>query len=200
LAALELQRTHDHRVMHELARVISNVQADVVQQAASLQSLVTSGLTLRQEVFPARAELASGVSSANDAAQSAAMAQMAVSVEAKFAQMDALTASLTETCRALGVRGQLVEQVIEQQAAGVPQQEGIISDAFMKMDAKIGYVASLAKMIDGTQVTAGVNNTVPFTLSMQHDMADLRAQFANVPAAISGEVMNLLAPLNVQIT
>jgi len=30
-------------------------------------------------------------------------------------------------------------------------------------------------------------------------MKDLRAQFANVPAAISGEVMNLMAPMNAQV-
>jgi uncharacterized coiled-coil protein SlyX len=200
LAALEMQRDHDHRIINEIANVLTSVQQDVVQQSSAVQSLVTSGLSLRQEVFTARGELAAGISGANDAAQSAAMAQMAISVEAKFAEMDLLTTNLTESIRALGARGQMVEHVVEMQAAGQPQQEGIISDAFMQMNAKISQVASLARAIDGTQVAPGLNNTVPFTLAMSHDMKDQRAQFANVPAAISGEVMNLTAPLHTQVT
>ena len=159
MAAMEMQRDHDHRVMNELANAITGLRQEAVQQGATIQSLVSSGLVLRQEVFTARAELASGISGANDAAQSAAMAQMSISVEAKFADVNALTTRLTDSIRSLGVRGQMVEHVVEMQAAGKPQQEGIISDAFMQMDAKISHVASLAKAIDGTQVAPGLNNT-----------------------------------------
>ncbi len=124
-----------------------------MQQSASLQSLTQSGLVMRQEVFAARSELASGIASANDAAQGAAIAQVAVTVEATFAELDKLTADMTDGIRALGIRGQTVEHVIEQQVAGQSGQEGILTDASNQMDATISKVAALAKSIDGTQLS-----------------------------------------------
>ena len=89
LAALEAQRGVDHQFMADLAAAPAHVRAGVAQQKSGLQSLTQSGMTMRQEVFAARSELASGIAGANDAAQSAAMAQMSVAVEAKFAALDA---------------------------------------------------------------------------------------------------------------
>jgi hypothetical protein len=128
---------NDHQVINALADVILGVLADANHQNAALRSLTHSGLELRQQVSAVRAELTSGLSGANDAAQSAAMAQMAVDVEAKFAQMDMATAELLAGIQALGVREQLVEQVMEKQVAG---NEAIVNDAFMQMDAKISRV------------------------------------------------------------
>ena len=130
LMALERQRDVDHKYMIEVATALGNAQRDIAEQGANLQSLTQSGLMLRQEIFTARSELAAGVAGANDAAQSAAIAQMAVTVENKFAELDRLTNTLAISIEAIGIREQRVEQVVEQQAAGRPVQEGIITDAF----------------------------------------------------------------------
>ena len=151
-------------------------------------------LSLRQGVFAARSELAAGITGANDAAQNAAMAQMAVTVEAKFAQLDGLTASLSNGLEALGLREQRVEAVVEHQVAGQPKQEEILNGAFQQMDAKISHVAALARKFDGTEVNLAGNNVIPFTLAMSQDMQKLRTQFEQLPAAITNEVLNAQHP------
>ena len=113
LTALEEQRVYDDRVVHDLANALTALQGQAVQQASGLQALTQSGLSLRQEVFAARADVAAVATSANDAAQSAAMAQMAVSAEAKFEQLDRLTAELATGVHALGLREQRAGQVVE---------------------------------------------------------------------------------------
>jgi chromosome segregation ATPase len=127
LAALEQQRRNDQQVMEHLVNAINEIRvssAEVKEKAkehdAMLQGQTQMGMTLRQEVFAARAELASGVSTASDAAQAAAMAQMAVQVENKFSELDKMTANLSHGLETLGLRGQRVEQVVEQQVAGQP--------------------------------------------------------------------------------
>ena len=82
LAVLEEQRVYDHRVINDLANALTALQGQVVQQSSGLQALTQSGLSFHQEVFAARADVAAVATSANDAAQSAAMAQMAVTVDA----------------------------------------------------------------------------------------------------------------------
>ena len=111
LAALEMQRVKDHFVINALGDMIMGVQGEVRQQSTALQALTQTGLELRQHVSVVRSELAAGVNGASDAAQSAAMTQMAVAVEAKFAQLDALTNELTSCIQTLGMREQMVEQV-----------------------------------------------------------------------------------------
>ena len=113
LAALEAQRANDHQVINALADAILGVRVDARQQGADFQALAQSGLELRQQVSAARAELTAGLSGANDAAQNAAMAQMAINVESKFAVMDAVTSELLSTVKALDMREQMVEQVLE---------------------------------------------------------------------------------------
>ena len=146
LAALETQRVHDHRVINALADVILGVRVDA---DAHVRSLTQSGLELRQRVSVVRAELTTGLSGANDAAQNAAMAQMAINVEAKFAELDNAKDALLAGLHAPGMREQMVEQVMEKQVAG---NEAIVSDAFMQMDAQISRVASLARSFGGTQL------------------------------------------------
>jgi uncharacterized coiled-coil protein SlyX len=80
IAALELQRIECHKVTNAMADAILNVRFEAQQQSASFQALTASGLDLRQQLATARAELASGVNGAHDAAQTAAVAQMAMSV------------------------------------------------------------------------------------------------------------------------
>ena len=60
----------------------------------------------------------------------------------------------------------MVEQAVAHQAAEQPKQEGIIEDAFMKLDATISRVATLAKSYDGTELSLRAHNTVPFTMAM----------------------------------
>ena len=200
LAALEEQRMHDHQVIHDLATAVMALQNQAVQQASGLQALTQSGLTLRQEVFAARSDVAAVTSSANEAAQSAAMAQMAITVEAKFEQLDRLTADLTTGVHALGLREQRVEQVVEQQVAALGPQEGIITDAFLQLNAKISHVASLAQAVDGTQVTAKQHNVVPFTMGMMTDVKRISDELASMPAHITAEILRLIQPVNVEIS
>ena len=72
---------------------------------------------------------------------------MAVTVEAKFPEMGALTADLTNGIGAPRAREQMVEHV-----AG--QGEGIIADFVVQVDAGVPCVASPAKSLDGTHVVA----------------------------------------------
>ena len=127
---MEMQRANDHATMNAVVDALMIVQADVSQQGMASGALTQSGFELRQQLSAARSEIASCITGANDAAQNAAMAQMAISVEAKFAQMDALTAELTAAIQTLGLRENIVEHVVEQVAAGG-------ADAFMQMDAEI---------------------------------------------------------------
>ena len=200
LAALEQQRSHDHQVMYELAAALAALQTQVVEQSGGLRALTESGLSLRQEVFAARSDLAAVSTGANDAAQSAAMAQMAVTVEAKFAALDALTTQLVAGVQTLGAREQMMEHVVEQQAAGQPKQEGIITDAFLQLDAKISRVAALAKIADGTDVATRAHNVVPFTAAMSADIAAFKNEFKELPKHVTTEILRLMAPLNVQHT
>ena len=101
LKALEDQRDHDHKYLLELANAIAYVRNDTVQQSEALQSLTQSGLNMRQDLYTARSELATGIASANDAAQSAAIAQMAVAVEMKFGELDKLNVDLANGIKAL---------------------------------------------------------------------------------------------------
>ena len=80
MAALEQQRSQDHVIIHDLGNAVIFLQSLVEQQSNGLESLTKSGLHLRQEIFAARADLTSGIAGAQDAAQNAAMAQMAVTV------------------------------------------------------------------------------------------------------------------------
>ena len=148
LAALEEQRRNDQQVMEHLVVAFNAIRASattvkekVKEHDAALQGQTQMGMTLRQEVFAARAELASGVTTASDAAQAAAMAQMAVQVENKFSELDKLTASLSHGLETLGLRGQRVGQVVEQQVAGQPQHEQVVTGASQQLDAKISHVA-----------------------------------------------------------
>ena len=54
LAALEEQRSYDHRVINGLANALAALQGQFVQRPSGLQALTESGLSLRQEVFAAR--------------------------------------------------------------------------------------------------------------------------------------------------
>ena len=193
LTALEGQRASDHQVMNALADAIVMVQAEVRHQGSAMQAITQSGLDLRQALATARAELASGVTHARDAAQDAAMAQMAVTVEAKFAQMDALTASLTAAIQTVGMREQYVEQVVEKVAAG-----GV--DAFKQMDAKISRVASIARAVDGTEVIPRGQNAVTFTAAMDSDMKRIRDEFAALPAQLAGQIASLVQPVVADMT
>ena len=170
LTALEEQRVYDHRVIHDLANALTALQGQVAQQTSGSQALTQSGLSLRQEVSAARADVAAVATSANDAAQSAAMAQMAVTGGAKFVQLDRLTAALTTGAHALGLREQRVGQVVEQQVAVLGPQEGIITDAFLQLGAKMSHVASLARAVDRPQVAVKQHNLVPFTMGMSTGM------------------------------
>ena len=49
LAALEEQRSYDHRVIYDLANALAALQGQFVQQSSGLQALTESGLSLRQE-------------------------------------------------------------------------------------------------------------------------------------------------------
>ena len=142
LAALEMQRAQDHMVINAPGDIIMGVKGEVHQRSSALQALTETGLELRRNVSAARSELAAGLSGASDAAQTAAMTQIAVAVEAKFMQLDTLTAELATCIQTLGVREQMVEQVVGQVAAGG-------AHASMQMDAKISRVAALARTVDG---------------------------------------------------
>ena len=85
--------------MNAMADAVLGLRADAAKHAITVQSLTQAGLELRQQVTVVRSELNVGLSGANDAAQNAAMAQMAVSVEAKFDAMDNMTAELTAGMR-----------------------------------------------------------------------------------------------------
>ena len=168
LTALEEQRRNDQQIMERLVAAINEIRVSstavkekVKEHDAALQGQTQMGMTLRQEVFAARAELATGVSAASDAAQAAAMAQMAVQVENKFSELDQLTANLGRGLEALGLRGQRVEQVVEQQVAGQPQHEHVTTGASQQLDAKISHVASMAMKFDGTEIGAGGHQIVP---------------------------------------
>ena len=85
LAALEAQRPRDHAVMQDIINAIlqlravdASITAKVIEQETITTGQTEMGMQLRKEVFAARSELAAGVSGASDAAQSAAMAQLAV--------------------------------------------------------------------------------------------------------------------------
>ena len=84
LAALETQRSVDHHVIEMLVAAVDQLQIKTNQQDEAVKDIKASGLALRQEIFAARSDLAAGVAVATDAAQSTAMAQMAISAEAKF--------------------------------------------------------------------------------------------------------------------
>ena len=200
IAALETQRNIDHHFMNEVVNVLVQVREEVAQQAVVIAEHTQSGVRLRQEIFAARSELASGIIGANDAAQAAAMAQMAVTVEAKFASLDELTAQLAVGQQILGARGHMVEQVVEQQAAGQPRQEAIIGDAFMQLDAKVSRVAALAKSADGTDVAARAHNVVPFTAAMSADIFAFKKEFADLPKHVTTEIMRIITPLTEQAT
>ena len=109
---MEAQRAQYHSVINALGDAILGVRMYARQQGAEFQALTQIGLELRRHVSVVRAELATGLSGANDAAQNAAMAQMAINVESKFAVMDSVTSEPLATVNALGVREQMVEQVM----------------------------------------------------------------------------------------
>ena len=99
-----------------------------------------------------------------------------------------------------------MEQVVELQVAGQPQQEQILSGAFQQLDAKISHVASMAKKLDGTQVSVGAFASVPFTQAMNLDMKALREEFAlvkntlnDLPAHTSAEIIRVCQPLEARI-
>ena len=140
LAALEGQRTVDHHVMEMLVAAVNMLQVKTTQQDESIGAITASGLALRQEIFAVRSELAAGVAVATDAAQNTAMAQMAISVEAKFAALDSLTEQLVSGVQFLGAREQRVEEVVEKDVEHGAKNEGIINDAFNQLDAKISRV------------------------------------------------------------
>ena len=121
IAALEMQRNIDHHFMNEVVNALVQVREEVAQQAVVIAEHTQSGVRLRQECFAARSELAPGITGAKVAAQAAAMAQMVVTVEATFASLAELTAQLAMGQQILGARGHMVEQAVEQQAAGQPR-------------------------------------------------------------------------------
>ena len=91
LAALEAQRAQDNAVMQDITNAIlqlravdENITAKIIEQDGALHGQTEMGMQLRKEVFAARSDLAAAVSGASDAAQAAAMAQMAVQIENKF--------------------------------------------------------------------------------------------------------------------
>jgi hypothetical protein len=200
LASLENQRIEDHKVMSSMVEAIMMLQQKTLHHDEGLNGLTQMGVSLRQEIFAAKSELASGIAGANEAAQGAAMAQMAVNVENKFAALDALTAQLVSGIRTLGSREQMVEQVVEQQAAGQPQQANVIENAFMQLDAKISRVAALAKSADGTEVVARTHNVVPFTAAVGADIKAFKDEFAALPGHVTTEILRLLAPLNNEVS
>ena len=188
LTAMEMQRANDHATMNAVVDALMIVQADVGQPGTAFGALTQPGFELRQQLSAARSEIASCIAGANDAAQNAAMAQMAISVEAKFAQMDALTAELTAAIQTLGLRENIVEHVVEQVAAGG-------ADAFMQMDAKISRVAALARSADGTAIVARAHNVVPFTAAMSADMQKFREELAAMPGHVTAEIIGQMQPL-----
>ena len=122
LAALEAQRAQDHAVMQDITNAIMQLRAanehimiNVNGQDGALRGQTEMGMQLRKEVFAARSDLAAGVTGANEAAQAAAMTQMAVQVEGKFAELDKLTQNLGRAVEVLGLREQQVEQVVSHQ-------------------------------------------------------------------------------------
>ena len=197
VAAMEVQRAADHKVLNAMADAILGVRADAQQLNADFQALTQSGMELRHQVSAARAEVTTGLTGAQDAAQNAAMAQMAISVESKFAIMDAVTTELLATVNALGRREQMVEAVMEKQVAN---NEAIVGDAFMKMEAKIGMVASLAKTFDGTQLAASGHSLVPYTQAIDNDVNASKSEFAAMPGHVTAEILKIVVPLNVMNT
>ena len=204
LAALEFQRLADHQVLHSMSEAIKMLQMQAQQHDEAISGVTQMGVSLRQEVFAAKSELATGIAGANEAAQGAAMAQMAVNVEGKFAALDALTAQLTSGIQSLGARGHMVEQVIEQQvagqAAGQVAGQGVITNAFMQLDAKLSRVAALAKSADGTEITARTHNVVPFTAAMSADIKAFKDEFAALPGHVTTDILRLLEPINAELT
>jgi len=190
----------------QLRQTGSDLVAKSLEQDRALQSQTEMGMQLRKEVFAARSDLAAGMSGANDAAQAAAMAQMAVQIENKFFELDKITQNLGNAVEMLGLREQRVEEVVSHQVAGQPQHEQVISGAFQQLDAKISHVASMAKKFDGTQVTIGAFASVPFTQAMKLDMKSLREEFAEVktkldelPGHIDAELIRVCQPLGTKI-
>ena len=121
---------------------------------------------------------------------------MPVNAQAKFTALDNLTAQLVAGIQTLGAREQMVEAVVEQQAAVQPKQEGIIEDAFMQLGAKISRGATLAKSFDGSKTAIRAHDAVPFTLAMSLDMKSLREEFAQMPKHISAEIARITDPMN----
>ena len=206
LAALEQQRVGDHRVMHELVAAIIGVR-DVVAdmklkqnaQEAALQDQLNMGLQLRRDLFAIRDQTAASVNEASHTAQTATMTHMATVIEAKFAQLDELTANLKGGLETLGLRESQVEHVIQAQHSDLPKHDEIISGAFTQLDNKISHVAAMARRFDGTQVPRATGGVAIFTVAMMKDMETIHQKIQGIDAQISSEVTRGLAPAYEQL-
>ena len=89
-----------------------------------------------------------------------------------------------------------MEHVIEQQVAGQSGQEGILTDAFNQMDAKISKVAALAKSIDGAQFPTTAHSATTFTVGMRQDMQNLHTQVNGMAAYISTGINKAMGPVS----
>ncbi len=206
LAALEEQRDSDHRVINELTSALINVRgvvedlkARAAGQNSEIKDQLTMGFQLRQELFSIRDKLDDGIKEASHTAQAAAMTHMGATIEAKFAQLDQLTANLKEGLEALGIRENQVEKVVQAQHDGLPKQEEVITGAFLQLDHKISHVAALAKKFDGTQIssTAGAPT---FTFAMKSDMEAMHTKLSQIDALVDFAVTRGVTPIHDQVS
>ncbi len=191
LAALEEQRNNDHAILEEMATavrslqdVVGHLQAKTTSHEAQSKEQVQIGMQLRKELYVVRDQLAGGVSAAAKTAEESAVANMAPVIEAKFAQLDGFLVQLQAGLATLGAREDRVEQVVQAQHDGKPQQEEIISGAFGHMDQKISQVSELVRKFDGTLISSSTPSAV-FTRAMQLDMEKMHSQLNGITANIS---------------
>ncbi len=206
LTALEEQREGDHRVMNELVTAMNAARAvmeDLKTKAnaheSELKDQVTMGLQLRRDVFAIRDGVTAGVNEAGQSAQAAVMTHMAATIEAKFAQLDRLTADLQKGLETLGLRGVQVEQVVQAQHDEQPKDKEIISGAFAQLDSKISHVAAMAKHFDGTHVQNMSAGAVVFTHAMKLDMEDIHRKINGIDTHIAAEVARGITPAYEQL-
>ncbi len=206
LAALEEQREGDHRVMNELVTamnaaraVMEDLKTKVTAHESELNDQKAMGLQLRRDVFAVRDGVKAGMNEAGQSAQAAVMTHMAATIEAKFAQLDCLTADLQKGLELLGLRGVQVEQVVQAQHDEQPKDKEIISGAFAQLDSKISHVAAMAKRFDGTHVQNMSAGATVFTHAMKLDMENLHMKVGGIDTHIAAEVARNVTPAYEQL-